>query len=88
MYGWFDAGIIVEGTRANAGEVVVGCDGAKTRATVATEAPKYAGSGLILGQVFLPIQPHQLFVIDPDSGSEGATREFLTIETMAAPHIG
>lgn len=55
MNGRFDAEISVEGTRAHAGEVVVGRNGGKTRAAVAAKAPEYTASGLISGQAFLPI---------------------------------
>ena len=55
---------------------------------MAAEAPEYAGSRLIPGQAFLPTEPLELLVSDPDGGSEGAAREFLTFVTMAVPHIG
>lgn len=88
MYGRRNAGISIEGTCAHAGEVVVGCDGGKTRTAVATKAPEYAGSGLKPGQAFLPFWPLELFVSDPNGGSEGAARELLAFVTMAVPHIG
>jgi hypothetical protein len=88
VYGRLNAGISVEGTRAHAGEIVVGRDGGKTRPAVVAKAPEYAGSGLIPGQAFLPTEPLELFISDPDGGSEGATRELLTFVTMAVPHIG